>query len=341
MAEESSGGSGIGFFIAFFVGIFFLWLVGNTGDGLVGRATSTATSARPTSSESISRPSALSQRGTSVERSFTHSPQRSSFLTQSRSNRSIESELSSAYRQVDELREDIREAKIWGVRSPYEDKVTLSRGSVTTDDVDQEYVRIRAHSGNDEAINISGWLLESYVTEEGGTIPFGTRLAYQGRVNDTKTILLEPDETAIITTGESPIGTSFHENMCTGYFNQFQDFSPGLSQSCPNPIDEMERFASIDLDNDNCYEYVERLPSCRLVLDEAVTADPALSNGCRNFIVNDLTYAGCVANHQYDPFFYRGMWHIYLNREDELWRREREIIKLVDRGGRTVDVIEY
>ena len=66
-----------------------------------------------------------------------------------------------------------------------------------------------------------------------------------------------------------------------------------------------------------------------------------ITNECELFVEEDLTYNGCVENHQYDSDFYRNSWRIYLESSKLLWREEREIIKLLDQHGRTVDVIEY
>lgn len=335
MAEESSGGGGndFGFFITFFVGLFILWMLAGGGEegGLLGDRSTTTETARVSTERG--------QQYVSVPQQDPEPPTR----------REVERDLREAHNELEDLEEEVRTAKIWGVHSPFEGQVRLSRSQARSENPDTEYLTIDVVRGDGAPVDISGWLIESYVTERGETIPFGTRVPRVGRVNTTEPILLYPGERAYITTGESPIGVSFRENMCTGYLSQFQDFYPSLSRSCPRPIDEMERFGSIDLDNDNCYDYVERLPSCRIVLDEAEDED--ISRSCKNFVVRELTYTGCVENHRYDIDFDRGVWRIYLGLDvdddededepDDLWRSEREIIKLMDRSGKTVDVLEY
>ena len=191
---------------------------------------------------------------------------------------------------------------------------------------------------------------------KGATIPFGARIYKRGRVNQDEAIVLEPRERAYVLTDESPLGISFHETKCTGYLAEFQDFIPSLTRNCPRPLDELELFGSVDFDNDACYEFVEDVRTCEMPdedeVDEFRFVEKSededeedeiveLSRGCKRFIRDNLDYSGCVNNHQFDPFFDQGEWYIYLEREDHLWRSEREIIRLIDREGRTVDVLEY
>lgn len=257
------------------------------------------------------------------------------------SNDEIERKLASLYRELDSLTKELRSARLREPESPYVDMVDLRSGNARGTDPKSEYLTIHANTQNTEPINVSNWYIESYVTNERVALPTGDRILERWRRPNPTNILLEPGEHAYLMTAESPINVSFRENMCTGYLSEETAFYPSLSRSCPSPLQEMEKFGNIDLDDDSCFDFVERINYCTEVDDAAIdTAD--LSGACRRFIVNTLSHDDCVAKHRYDPFFDDvGMWHIYLDRDEDLWRSEREIIRLMDENDRVIDVLEY
>ena len=310
-------GDGPGFFVAFFAGILMLAIYTYSTDG----------EPRPLFDFRSTEPFASDTRSNGT------------FIDAHGNDRVTEQDLASAYRDLEYLREEADAAKIRGERSPFEGMLTLRRGNTYSEDPEEEYLTIYAHSSNREAIDITDWKLESYVTGEGSVIRRGIPFYSNNIVNSETRILLDPGETAIVVTGESPLGVSFHENRCIGYLSEQQDFVPSLPYSCPSPREEMERYTNVGLDDDACYNFVNRLSQCRTVDDNDIPND--VSNACRIFLQNDLTYRGCLENHQGEPFFNDGRWRIYLNRVDELWRSQREIIRLIDTSGKTVDILEY
>jgi hypothetical protein len=315
MAEhgaEGGGGLGGSFVLIFFGVIVAFWFISGAGEGpgIFGTATSTDTAGSTTRNFAYERP---------------------------RSQGSVEAELGEMNDEVKRLTEEVGEARLWGVRSPHAGSVRISRGDTNATDEDLEYLTL--YNNGTEPITISSWRLESEVTGEIGHIPQGAEVPRSGRINDTAPIMLTPGENAIVISGDAPTGVSFRENMCTGYFEQYQDFHPALDRSCPYPKDEMEEFGQIALDDDRCYDFVASLPSCEVARVEA--QDARLSSECEAFVESDLTYSGCVANHRYDPSFKGRTWRIYLGERGDLWRDEREIVKLLDETGKTVDVLRY
>jgi hypothetical protein len=257
------------------------------------------------------------------------------------SPREIEEKVAAIYRELDQLKEELRDTRLREPASPHRNKVTLSSGSVYTDDPNQEYLVLRAESSNTSGVTISDWYLESYVTDEAASIPEGDRIIERWRSPQSEAIVLLPGETAYLITGDSPIDTSFRENMCTGYLNEYETFYPYLNRSCPYPMDELKRFGDIDLDNDRCYDFVERLGTCVTPEDETYERREVGST-CSMFVENTFNYNDCVRLHRYDPFFVRdGYWRIYLEERNELWRSEREIIRLMDEADRVIAVLEY
>ena len=61
----------------------------------------------------------------------------------------------------------------------------------------------------------------------------------------------------------------------------------------------------------------------------------------RSAIIEEINYNACIDKHKDDSNFIENEWYLYLKREFELWRRERELIVLFDNSGKVVDHITY
>lgn len=226
-------------------------------------------------------------------------------------------------------------------RSSYRGTVTLTRSTSALKKTNpkEEYIRISVSRRAEDPIILSGWKLVSAVTEKNASIPLGTELPLSGLITPTEAITLNPGEYAYVITGRSPIGTSFKTNLCVGYYGQYQNFTPSLRNSCPYADDELAEFATgINSDRDpSCELFAEDIPRCSIVTD----IPPYLSSSCSSFLENNINYNGCVRNHQNDDNFFSNEWRIYLGRSAELWKQERETIRLYDSEGKLVDQISY
>lgn len=250
-----------------------------------------------------------------------------------------------------------RNTELTGVGSPYRGKISFSGGNPREIFAQDEYIRLRAGRGNEEDILITGWKIESVLTGVQVTIGGASPLPAIGNINSEPALRLPPGSEVILHSGRSPVGASFRVNRCTGYFNQYQPFNPDLPRECPSPVDEFDEFSGITAKDiredarDICRAYIRRNTE-RCEIDNTAdfdarnrfgerVIDPPLSSACQTFIRNDLTYPSCVANHIADEDFYSLEWHIYAGSFSELWRREGEVLRLLDQSGRTVDVWNY
>ena len=222
--------------------------------------------------------------------------------------------------------------------SPYRGRVMLSRDTTGAiqDNPRNEYVVIQTAYGGSEAISLAGWKLSSNVTKESAVLPEASALPKSGRVNTTASVSLTPGEQAIVVTGRSPIGSSFKENLCTGYFEEHQDFAPSLSLSCPTPSQEFTR-AYNDDDEEKCLAQVRMMTQCTT----ETRGSGSVSNTCEKFIEEELSYDGCVAAHKDTANFSRGTWRLFLNKTDDLWKRDKDTIVLLDAEGKLVDSLSY
>lgn len=202
----------------------------------------------------------------------------------------------------------------------------------------REYVVIHVSTNASKPVDISGWRLESGATGAAATIPLGTTIPRSGTINAVEPILLQPGDTAIVSSGRSPIGASFRENECTGYFAQFQSFHPPIPLICPTPNNELKKFYGPNYIRDSaCLAYTQNLNRCTLVTTPPVN----MTSACAYFLTTYLNYNGCVDAHQYDTNFANTTWHVYLGRNKSMWRTKYEVVKLLDASGKTVDRFSY
>ena len=228
----------------------------------------------------------------------------------------------------------------FGASSPYSGLVRMEHyvSGAGSSDPARESIMVSVAQDAGIPVDISEWTLESDTSGVSALIPKGTDIPISGTVNAAQDIVLNPGEQATIISGRSPIGASFRENKCIGYFSTFQSFTPSLPQNCPVPNDELVAHYAGDYIRDvSCIDYVNRLSRCQATLSPPVT----LSGTCQSFLIKYLNYNGCVDAHKTDADFKSGVWRIYLGRTTAMWRAQHEIVKLVDIHGKTVDAFSY
>ncbi len=227
----------------------------------------------------------------------------------------------------------------FGNPSPYRDAVTMrsSVSGASSTSATKEYVQLTA-SRNTAPVPITGWKLVSETSGNAAVIPRGSELPVAGRINPVEPIVLAPGDRAYVSSGGSPIGISFRENKCTGYFAQYQNITPTLQKRCPDPSADLKTlYGPYYIRDTACIEFVDDVARCQAV----IYTPRHLSAACKNFVRTYLNYNGCVAGHQGDSDFHSTTWRIYLGYNDPLWRARNEVIKLFDLNSKTVSAISY
>ena len=189
-----------------------------------------------------------------------------------------------------------------------------------------------------EPLTVTDWKLQSMISNKTILIPKATKVSTSGNVNVEQLIVVSPRDKIYLLTGHSPTGASFQINKCSGYFEQFQDFTPSIPRQCPSPKGEF-KFAESDpfRFGDACLTYIENLDKCRMPLDALPLGFP---DSCVIFITEKINYSSCIENHRDDKDFFKPQWRVYLKRDQEIWNT-RDIIRLLDDNGKTVDVFSY
>lgn len=220
--------------------------------------------------------------------------------------------------------------------SPLSGKISIGSVTYGRTSSDGELVILRASSANNEKVLLTGLRLESVISGRGATIAKGVQLPFQNQINTEQPIYLSPGETVYILTGRSPLGMSFRLNKCTGFFSQFQSFNPSIPSRCPNPSSESLPPPANQY-NDQCLNYINSLSGCRVIITPPLDISPE----CQRYVTTEINYSKCVDRHKNDSDFYDPEWRVYLGRDDALWKNQREIIHLLDKNGKIVDVATY
>lgn len=219
-------------------------------------------------------------------------------------------------------------------RSPYSGIVSIIKvQDLGSSDPNREYLVLSMSKNNTEKISITGWKIKSDTSGKTASIGNGTLVYYPNIALQNEPIILSPGDTAIISSGSSPIGLTFKTNKCTGYLAQFNNFYPYIRQECPSPKDENINFVPQTPVNFPCLDYIEALPRCQINTRPLRTN---FSPECHAFIAEKISYQGCLSLHRNDKDFYGDEWRIYLRQTESLWLNRRETIRLIDENGKTV-----
>ncbi|PIR47023.1 MAG: hypothetical protein COV07_01105 [Candidatus Vogelbacteria bacterium CG10_big_fil_rev_8_21_14_0_10_45_14] len=164
-----------------------------------------------------------------------------------------------------------------------------------------------APTATSSALTITGWKM---VNSRGmvATIPKATRSFMQGVINSTEDVIVERREEVIVSDTTSPVGVSFKVDRCSGFLEEFQDFNPPLSLSCPSPV-ELVRARGANPPDASCASYVENLPSCQIGLNSGYSS---LSQSCRGYVADTISQQSCVEKFGGRFDFFVPEWRVYL-----------------------------
>ncbi|RJR12891.1 hypothetical protein C4585_02940 [Candidatus Parcubacteria bacterium] len=248
-------------------------------------------------------------------------------------------DLQSLENEYEQLQKDAEAAKNFGTPSPHRGTVRIYQDNAVESSPNLEYVTLSAGWNNSSSIDITGWSLQSALSGVRAFIPRGASLFILGTVNTQTNIQLSPGDSVVVSSGNSPLGTSFRENLCTGYLNQFQTFTPRLPERCPQSHESVSLTAeNLQAYGEACIDFARSLPACVAPLNDF----PANSSPqCVNFVASKLSYNGCVDTYRYRSDFSGDSWRVFLNSTRELWRNTHDAIRLLDAEGKTVDAITY
>jgi len=248
-----------------------------------------------------------------------------------------EEKIKTTEKQIDELKQQVKNEEDKKNKSEYADIVTLS-SLYKSNNPDLEHITIKVSTGAKVNIPVTGWTLTSTMGGITVAIPKGNYLFFAGMPNSEENIILSEGDVMYVVTGYSPIGISFQTNKCSGYLDQFQKFTPYLKSECPRPKDEDLSSIPDTVNNYDCLNYINSFPRCKISTKELPRT---WSYECTSFIKDKINYPSCISVHKNDPDFYKNEWRVYLKRSEPVWNFKKQIITLYDNKGKVVDTIKY
>ncbi len=251
---------------------------------------------------------------------------------------SISYELQKVQQEASRIQREIDANKRAAESSTLSKDIFFYASGAWSTDPATEYLMFTLSPSHVGKVLITGLEVRSSATGKGIIIPKGVELPFAGVLNQEDPIYISPGETVYLITGRSPTGYSFRVNKCSGYFSQFQTYTPFLPNECPAAAD-YKVTQTPGYFNDQCLDYLQRVPRCSIVLNNLDTA--YLQSECQTFIREKLNYKACTEDFKNDPTFYRNEWRVYLNQNEELWKSKREIIKLLDATKKTIGTVTY
>jgi len=215
--------------------------------------------------------------------------------------------------------------------SPIYEDVVFSAVRVTSKDPEEEYITLI--NKTNLVYYLSGWSIESKDSGRKYNIPSSHLVPNYPGYNYEIDVRMEPKDKVTIYSSKSPMGYGFRLNNCSGYLNDYFNFTPALPKYCPK-LDTDE----IDHLTDYCQSVIKTATS---KCSEPDYNDIRLDNECRDFMRTKLNYQSCAEDNVQFYDFYKGEWRLYLGRTDEAWTESHDTLLLRDQNGLVVDTYKY
>jgi len=260
------------------------------------------------------------------------------------SNTEVAEKIKKTEKTINSLSEKVSDIENESERSPYYNKVKMSKISNLNDsNPNKEYLTLSTDLDKTETIKITGWFLKSLKSGNYAIIGGADLLPYPFTHTESEIILQYKDK-VILNKGYSPIGISFRTNKCTGYFEENRSFYPSLSLKCPLAKNEnLPTFSNNEDSNDRCITAIKKISVCTTKGSSFLRdLEDTVNQSCKNYI-RQVNYNYCIANHFDDTDFPGNEYRVFFGTFGALWRDKDkgDKINLYDENGLVVDSISY
>lgn len=216
--------------------------------------------------------------------------------------------------------------------SPGEEKhfALLDTSSFLKTKPSDEFFILVANPLDKNVLNISGLGIENKSGQK-VFIKNAVQDFIQASVNRETPIIVNKKTNVIISTGKSPVGFSFKENICSGFLNQYQTFIPPLEKNCPNALSIIKK-SGVEIST-SCQNFLESTSSCKIIDSFPTNLDAP----CIKAIKENVNYNQCVGVTKTGQNFYLNNYRIFLNEESEFFTNTQDLIKIIDQSGKVVE----
>lgn len=233
----------------------------------------------------------------------------------------------------------IREAEDFYKPSPYAGSVVFfdRTNNLKDDNVDEEYFILAVANNINTYVPLVDWKIVDRKRRVSYSIPGAVRILGSSSVQKSDFLNAEAGDIIIVSSGRSPTGFSFKVNKCSGYREQFKNFTPSIKKNCPDPLDDFLLDNSVPFNDNRCYDIVDKAKRCEVFID----VPTGVTKECTIFLEDVLTEEGCVSRHRDDSDFFLGEWRVYLEADEPIWTDEDNLLYLLDSSDRLVATLIY
>ena len=200
---------------------------------------------------------------------------------------------------------------------------------------DREYFVLLVSNALSAPLTITGWKVLDRQSGVLYTLPRGVKVF--GSDDVSLPISVYSGDRIFVSSGYSPVNTSFQVNKCSGYRSQFEDFTPTIKTACSDPLQDFSDYGDVPFSDAVCYSTVSSLSPCSAVH----TIPSGVTTQCRIFLQDVLTEKGCVSRHRNDPDFFTGEWRLFLKSDREIWKNRDNVLYLLDENDFLVATLVY
>ena len=221
--------------------------------------------------------------------------------------------------------------------SPYVGSVVfLDRASgVKASEPDREYFVLLVSDVLPSPLTITDWKVLDRATKKMHRIPRAVKVFGSGDVSAS--VVVSAGDRIFVSSGDSPVKTSFQVNKCSGYRSQSVDFVPSIKTTCTDPVREFTSYGKVPFSDDVCFDTVSSLSPCTTLK----VAPQGSTIACRDFLQKILSEKGCVSRHRNDADFFTGEWRLFLKSDRELWKNRDNVLYLLDENDLLVATMVY
>ncbi len=195
--------------------------------------------------------------------------------------------------------------------------------------------QFRLTAGSFEGVkNITNWRLKT----NSGEFSIPKAVAdYKPGGGERTSIVLNSREYVNFYSWGSPLVNGLRVNKCIGFLNNFYDFSPSFSNSCPRSFSSRDEIAVF---TGECQSFVLSLRRCQQPTAEELNKFSGPANRDCHAFLRTINYGNCYSKHAKDSDFWSREWRVWLNRALPFDPRHDRVL-LLDENGLLVDVRTY
>jgi hypothetical protein len=190
-------------------------------------------------------------------------------------------------------------------------------------------ITLDADLNQNETVDITGWQIKAL--NGGEYIPQAIQVYDPSGLTAPSDIQMKNGDVVYLYSSSAPFNLRINE--CSGYINQFANFTPQIPENCPQVnYSEIQNFTG------QCQQYIETLGACQ-VPDMSNLEIPRTDYACQDYLENNFTYKSCFTDHEGDANFLSNQVWVWMG--SNVINPYHDKVELLDRNGLLVAIDTY